>query len=192
MESKRDINRMTKREARERMRQLRREISGEERERRNQELQKHFREFMDRYPGGWLFPFVSYGTEADTIQIIREVLTEGKRRVAVPRVEGREMEFYAITSMKELKPGYQGILEPVTTQCIPAADGILLLPGLAFDREKNRVGYGGGYYDRYLARCDGKGLVTAALTYDFQVADRIEAEEFDWKPQWIITDKRIF
>jgi 5-formyltetrahydrofolate cyclo-ligase len=138
------------------------------------------------------FPFVSYGTEVDTIQMIHQVLQEGKKKVAVPRVQGEEMTFYRITSLKDLAKGYQGILEPVTQSCMTAAEGVLLLPGLAFDRQKNRVGYGGGYYDRYLARYQTEKLVTVALAFDFQIVDAIEAESFDVRPQWIVTEKGIY
>lgn len=183
---------MTKQEARKQMKLLRRELSGEERNRKNRAIAKHLLEFPAMRCERWFFPFVSYGTEVDTLGIIRQVLKEGRLGVAVPRVCGRDMEFYEITSMEDLKPGYQGIPEPVTKKCIPAAQGVMLLPGLAFDRDKNRVGYGGGYYDRYLERYRGNNLITIALAYDFQVTDKIETEEFDRKPQWVVTDKEIF
>ena len=66
----------------------------------------------------------------------------------------------------------------------------MLLPGLAFDLEGNRVGYGGGYYDRYLSRHDGAGLHTVAVAYDFQVVERLEAESFDKRPELIVTERR--
>ena len=172
------------------MRGLRKELSDRERESRNQAIRENVLKFLAEQKKSWLFSFVSYGTEPDTYGIIRQALEEGK--VAVPRVEGSEMEFYRITSMDELQPGYQGIPEPVTTECVRAVDGVMLLPGLAFDLEKNRVGYGGGYYDRYLERCNLKFLTTAGIAYDFQVVDRINTEPFDCRVQWMITDKRIF
>jgi len=183
---------MTKQAARDRMRKLRRELSTEERESRNQLIRRNVLKFLAGQGKLWLFSFVSYGTESDTCGIIRQVLAEGEMEVAVPRVEGREMEFYRITSMDELQPGYQGIPEPVTTECVSAEDGVMLLPGLAFDFEKNRAGYGGGFYDRYLERCNMKLLTTVGIAYDFQIVDRISTEPFDSKVQWIITDKRMF
>ena len=65
----------------------------------------------------------------------------------------------------------------------------MLLPGLAFDREGHRVGYGGGYYDRYLARLGGTSLHLYAVAYDFQIVDQIEAEEHDISPHRIITSQ---
>ncbi len=183
---------MTKQAARDRMRGLRKELSGRERESRDQAIRENVLKFLAEQRKLWLFSFVSYGTEPDTCGIIRHVLAEGKRKVAVPRVEGREMEFYRITFMDELQPGYQGIPEPVTAECVRAEDGVMLLPGLAFDLEKNRVGYGGGFYDRYLEKCNMKLLTTVGIAYDFQIVDRINTEPFDCRVQWMITDKRTF
>ena len=183
---------MTKQEARTRMKILRKELSDVERERKNQAIRERLFAFLTEQKKTWFFPFVSYGSEVDTLELIRIVLAEGSMQVAVPRVEGKDMDFYAIHSMEELQPGYQGIPEPVTTARVFAEDGIMLLPGLAFDRKKNRVGYGGGFYDRYLEKYDSAGLVTVAAAYDFQIVDSITAEEFDKRPQWIITDRELF
>ena len=92
--------------------------------------------------------------------------------------------------MTDLQPGYQGILEPAE-YCpkVEATEGMMLSPGLAFDREGHRVGYGGGYYDRYLARFEGSSLHLYAVAYDFQIVDQIEAEEHDISPHRIITSQ---
>lgn len=183
---------MTKQEARERMKILRKGLSVEERERKNQTIEKFLLNFLAEQRKSWFFPFVSYGTEVDTLGIIKKLLEKGSMRLAVPRVEGRNMDFFEIISMQDLQPGYQGIPEPVTSTRVMAEEGVMLLPGLAFDQEKNRVGYGGGFYDRYLEKCNSGQLITVAVAYDFQIVDKITAEEFDRRPQWIITDKGIF
>lgn len=183
---------MTKQEARERMKVLRRELSGTERDEKSRAAANHLFQLPAMKQASYFFPFVSYGTEIDTRGIIEQVLAEGRLKTAVPKVEGTEMEFYQITAMEQLKPGYQGILEPDTGQRMPAEEGVMLLPGLAFDREKNRVGYGGGFYDRYLQKHCSKIIVTIALAYGFQIIDRIEAQDFDQKPQWIVTENGVF
>ena len=183
---------MTKQEAREKMKILRRELSGAEREKKDHAIAQRLFAFPAMQQAVCFFPFVSYGTEVDTRNIIKRVLAEGRLKIAVPKVQGTEMEFHAITSMGQLKTGYQGILEREGGECIYPQGGVMLLPGLAFDREKNRVGYGGGYYDRYLERYGSRNLVTIALAYEFQIVDRIEAEEFDRRPQWLITENGIF
>jgi 5-formyltetrahydrofolate cyclo-ligase len=188
---------MTKQDARLFMKQARAEMDDAERCRQNKAIQKRLLQDPVWQEISWFYPFVSHGTEVDTLEMIRYVLSQktkgGRVRVAVPRVEGREMDFYEITSTEELKPGYQGILEP-SSSCprVNVTEGLMLLPGLAFDPQGHRVGYGGGYYDRYLGQCHRPDLLTVAIAYDFQIVDHIEAEEFDICPHRIITPFHTF
>lgn len=186
---------MTKQEAREQMKQYRRQLSKEEREKKSRIICAKLMKMEAMRQQKCFFPFVSYGTEVDTIPIIEQVLQEGRMKVAVPRVKQEtvgEMDFFAISSLDELSRGYQGILEPVTQERIEASEGVMLLPGLAFDRQKNRAGYGGGYYDRYLERYRKETLVTVAVAYDFQIVDSLEADCHDIRPDWIVTEQRVF
>lgn len=183
---------MKKEEARRLMKELRGKLSDRERREYNEVICRKVLALPVMEEAEWFFPFVSYGTEVDTLGLIDEVLRQGKRKVALPRVEGREMEFYRIHSREELAPGYRGILEPVGMEKAQAEHGVMLLPGLAFDLQGNRVGYGGGYYDRYLGCHRGAGLCTVAVAYDFQVVEWLEAEGFDQRPDMLVTEKRIF
>lgn len=193
---------MTKQEAREIMKRRRAQTEEAERKRQSRAVEKLL--FASRL---WketecFYPFVSYGSEIDTLHMIQTILKregqeekQGKRRrlIAVPRVEGREMEFYEITGMRDLVPGYRGIPEPsAACRQVPAEEGLMLLPGLAFDRQKNRAGYGGGYYDRYLARHDSRKLTTVALAFDFQIVEQIETQAFDIRPDYILTQQGIW
>ncbi len=186
---------MTKQEAREQMKQCRSRLSKEERGQKNGLIFDFLMNTEMMRQQDYFFPFVSYGTEVDTVCIIEQVLKEGRMKVAVPRIkqdtEG-EMEFFAITSMGDLAKGYQGILEPVTTERVEASEGVMLLPGLAFDRNKNRVGYGGGYYDRYMKRYSSRKLIKIALAFDFQVIGCLKADCHDIRPDWIVTERGIF
>ena len=181
---------MTKEEARKEMRQRRKMLSSHERAQRNQRIRENLLGLEEVKRGKNIFPFVSYGTEADTMELIALFLQQGKR-VAVPKVEGREMEFYEITGLGQLAPGYQGIPEPPAAPQVRGENGVMLLPGLAFDRERHRVGYGGGFYDRYLADKAGKDLITVAIAYDFQVVEELSVEAFDWKPDILVTDRGV-
>lgn len=186
---------MTKQEAREQMKRCRSQLSNEEREQKNGLIFEFLMNTEVMRQQDYFFPFVSYGTEVDTIRVIEWVLKEGRMKVAVPRVKKDtkgEMDFFAITSMRDLTKGYQGILEPVTKERIKASEGVMLLPGLAFDRKKNRAGYGGGYYDRYLKRYNSKSLIKVALAFDFQVIDCLKADCHDIRPDWIVTERGIF
>ena len=113
--------------------------------------------------------YVSFGSEVDTRTLMGELFAKG-RRVAVPRVErdGRRMRFHVITSFDELSPGTMGILEPppeAHALTVPEmVRTVCLVPGLVFDGAGHRVGYGGGYYDRFLAFYPGDKIALARTT----------------------------
>ncbi|MDO4865120.1 MAG: 5-formyltetrahydrofolate cyclo-ligase [Clostridia bacterium] len=134
-----------------------------------------------------LYAYLSFNQEVRTNPIIERAWADGKR-VAVPKVIGDEMVFIWIDSFDNLAPqGAFNINEPITDG--PVADdetALVLMPGLAFDPEGHRVGYGGGYYDRYLAKEPGHPLV--ALCYDFQLYDHLEVEDYDVPVDLVITD----
>ncbi|MDO5291830.1 MAG: 5-formyltetrahydrofolate cyclo-ligase [bacterium] len=136
-----------------------------------------------------LYTFVSYNQEVDTKEIIKRAIADGKR-VAVPKVQGKEIEFIYISSLEELKEGYQHILEPINNDWADPTKEIsplMLMPGLAFDHAGNRIGYGGGFYDRYLKKYQSASFYKCALGYEFQLFDQFEPEEFDIPVDGIIT-----
>lgn len=138
-----------------------------------------------------IFTYVSSNNEVDTIMLIDYSLSIEKR-VFVPKVIGKEMLFYEITDISELSPGYMGIFEPSTDGKEPdcSKTGLICMPGLAFDRNKNRLGYGGGYFDRYLA--GDNSLYKVALAYDFQILDYIPNTCNDIRPDMVITESEWF
>lgn len=133
-----------------------------------------------------LYAYLSFNQEVRTNPIIERAWADGKR-VAVPKVIGRDMVFIWLTSYDQLGPGYYGITEPLENG--PVADdrrALVLMPGLAFDPEGHRVGYGGGFYDRFLEAEPEHPLV--ALCYDFQMFPRLEVESHDIPVDVVITD----
>ena len=134
-----------------------------------------------------LYAYLSFNQEVRTEPIIRRAWADGKR-VAVPKVVGDEMVFIWIDSFDNLAPqGAFHILEPIENG--PVADdgtALILMPGLAFDPEGHRVGYGGGFYDRYLEAQPNHPLV--ALCYDFQLYDHLDVDDFDVPVDVVITD----
>lgn len=149
-----------KNELREQSKAFRREMSPE--------LKRHHDEAIRaRVTGLWqyrscktLLTYVSTSIEVDTRALILTALEEGKR-VAVPRcVPGtRDMEFYYIRGLEELEPGTFGVLEPVPGRSVRMTDfssGLCLVPALCYDWKGYRLGYGKGYYDRFLARFGGR------------------------------------
>ena len=136
--------------------------------------------------------FKSYGTEIDTEEIINEALDK-KKALYFPRVEGEEMHFYRVRSKKELFPGFHGIMEPDGTgekYCYKeeeAASTLMLMPGAAFDTYRNRIGYGRGFYDRFLADKPLLQLRTIAIGFQCQlINEQIPAGENDIRPYQVI------
>lgn len=179
-----------------------------------------------------LLIYVSFRSEVDTFPLMERAFAEGKA-VFAPKVMGREMDFYRISSPDDLKEGYRGILEPAcvysfeewindrTSQCkngqresllrereiqeggsgIPSV--MICMPGAAFDRARNRIGYGGGFYDRYLSSILGDGeemdrtgqmqvkFTTAALAFGCQIFETIPRETHDICPERIVTEAEL-
>jgi len=109
-----------------------------------------------------IFTYVSKPIEVDTITLINAALANHKQ-VAVPRCvpDTCDMEFYYITSLDDLEKGMFGVLEPVPSKCRRVTDyskGFCIVPGLSFDAQGYRLGYGKGYYDRFLAEFKGNTI----------------------------------
>ncbi len=137
-----------------------------------------------------IMAYVSFSSEVDTHFLIKNALSLGKK-VAVPKViDENEMRFYFINSMDELKPGAFNILEPTGSDEMIYDENlnyVILLPGVAFDNEKNRLGYGGGYYDKYLSKYPG--IFKIMLAYEMErVEEPLPCDELDVKPDIIITE----
>lgn len=143
------------------------------------------------YLSNRILSFVSYGSEICTTEILENALQDGKE-VYVPKVEGREMRFYRIRSLTELKEGYKGIREPQgNTESYVftpenAAGSLFLMPGSVFDPLGNRLGYGGGFYDRYLADKEALRLRSIAVGFRCQQSKEVPVEETDIKPYQVI------
>ena len=124
-----------------------------------------------------IYGYLPYNQEVRTVPLLEQALAEGKR-IAAPKVFGQEMRFLYLTDLSRVAPGYAGIPEPVADE--PVAEdptALVLMPGLAFDPAGHRVGYGGGFYDRFLAA--EPTHPTIALCYDFQIVSELETEIFD-------------
>ena len=124
-----------------------------------------------------IYGYLPYNQEVRTVPMLEQALRDGKK-VAVPKVYGEQMRFICMNDLSQVATGYAGIPEPIADE--PVADdktALVLMPGLAFDREGHRIGYGGGFYDRFLAA--EPEHPTVALCYDFQILPKLETEEFD-------------
>lgn len=124
-----------------------------------------------------VYGYLPYNQEVRTVPILEQAIQDGKR-VAVPKVYGDEMKFIWMDDFSAVSTGFAGIPEPTADG--PVADdptALVLMPGLAFDPQGHRIGYGGGFYDKFLA--SEPEHPTLALCYAFQMMEYLETEEFD-------------
>ena len=151
------------------------------------------------YLSDTILAFVSYGSEISTWEILKETLAKGKelyvpKIVKTPCGETRkdEMVFYRIRSLEELKEGYRGIPEPDGTSEVYAYDEVkagktlLLMPGVGFDPYRNRMGYGKGFYDRFLSDKEKLWTRSIAIGHSCQMMGEIPSNEWDVKPYQVI------
>lgn len=124
-----------------------------------------------------IYGYLPYNQEVRTVPMLERALADGKK-VAVPKCYGDEMKFIYLDDLTQVAPGYANIPEPIADA--PVADdktALVLMPGLAFDREGHRIGYGGGFYDKFLAA--EPNHPTLALCYEFQLLPELDTEEHD-------------
>lgn len=168
---------MNKQELRQAIRARKRAMTEEDILRRSEILAEKFARSNAYRAAKTIYGYLPYNQEVRTVPMLRRALEEGKR-VAVPKVHGDDMKFIYLDDLSQVAKGYAGIPEPVADGPVAQDEtALVLMPGLAFDRAGHRIGYGGGFYDKFLAR--EPHHPTVALCYDFQVMDRLETEEFD-------------
>lgn len=168
---------MNKQELRRAIRERKRAMTEEEIVKRSNALAEKFYNSPAYQAASTIYGYLPYNQEVRTIPMLQRALDEGKR-VAVPKVYGEEMRFIYLEDLTQVSKGYAGIPEPIADA--PVADdkrALVLMPGLAFDPQGHRIGYGGGFYDRFLAQ--EPHHPTLALCYEFQMQAHLDTEEFD-------------
>ena len=168
---------MDKKELRRSIRERKRAMTLEEIETRSAKLAQLFLA-SEAYRGAkTIYGYLPYNQEVRTVPMLEQALRDGKR-VAVPKCYGDEMKFIYLEDLTQVEKGYANIPEPIADN--PVADdetALVLMPGLAFDRDGHRIGYGGGFYDKFLAR--EPKHPTLALCYEFQMLPHLETDPFD-------------
>lgn len=132
--------------------------------------------------------YINNGEEVSTTKIIQKAWELGKW-VAAPKTKKQEINFYTFSAFSELKTGPYGILEPTDKELVESQDALVIMPGVVFDYNRNRIGYGGGYYDRYLS--SHNIFKSMALAYDCQLIKEVPHDEYDVKPNIIVTESQI-
>lgn len=176
-------------------------LSEQERQRKSLQIVKHVIEQEEFKEADKALLFASYKSEVDTAEIFNAARKLSKD-VYYPKVIGNEMGFYQIQKKEELLEGYRGIREPEANPEIqfvpnPQEKILVLMPGAAFDEDGNRIGYGGGYYDKFLQKLETEiskeNLCKIALAFKCQIVETgaIKTEKHDVKPDYIITEDRV-
>lgn len=168
---------MDKKTLRAKIREQKRAMSEADICARSEKLGQLFADSMLYQQAETIYGYLPYNQEVRTVPMLEQALKDGKK-VAVPKVYGDEMKFIYLTDLTQVEKGYAGIPEPVVDG--PVAEdktALVLMPGLAFDKEGHRMGYGGGFYDKFLAA--EPEHPTLALCYAFQMVQELPTEEFD-------------
>jgi len=168
---------MNKQELRRTIRERKRAMTEEEIVERSNALAEKFYNSPAYQAASTIYGYLPYNQEVRTVPMLQRALDDGKR-VAVPKVYGEEMRFIYLEDLTQVSKGYAGIPEPIADA--PVAEdqrALVLMPGLAFDPQGHRIGYGGGFYDKFLAK--EPHHPTLALCYEFQMQVHLDTEEFD-------------
>ena len=168
---------MDKKELRRSIRERKRAMTEEEIVQRSEKLGKLFVQSEAYKNAKTIYGYLPYNQEVRTVPMLEQALKDGKK-VAVPKVYGDELKFLYLDDLSKVSKGYAGIPEPIADE--PVADdetALVLMPGLAFDPAGHRIGYGGGFYDKFLAA--EPNHPTLALCYEFQMLPELHTEEHD-------------
>lgn len=166
-------------------------LSSELRAEQDRQIKDRFKQLHEYEDAEVVFCYVSIDSEVDTRELISEMLQEGKL-VCAPRCTGKgEMHALEINSVDDLKSGVMGIPAPRADalRITPEDIDLIVVPGLSCTREGYRLGYGGGYYDRYLAKAEKAHKVM--LCRDSFVSDALPVESHDTPVDIIVSNKEI-
>ena len=168
---------MDKLELRRQIREKKRAMTAEEIRQRSEKLAELFAGTEAYRQAKTIYGYMPYNQEVRTVPMLEQALRDGKR-VAVPKCYGDEMKFIYLDDLTKVAKGYAGIPEPIGDGPVAHDEtALVLMPGLAFDPQGHRIGYGGGFYDKFLSR--EPDHPTIALCYDFQVLPHLDTEEHD-------------
>lgn len=168
---------MDKKELRSMIRARKRAMTEAEIAEKSEKLGKLFAESALYKNARTIYGYMPYNQEVRTVPMLEQALRDGKK-VAVPKCYGEEMRFIYLDDLTQVEKGYANIPEPIADE--PVADdetALVLMPGLVFDPQGHRIGYGGGFYDKFLAK--EPSHPTLALCYDFQMLPHLETEAHD-------------
>ena len=192
------MNTESKKEIRNHIAELKKKRSAAEVRQKSRQICQRILAFESFQNAHTILAYMAMEKEVDLDDLFQKAWQDGKH-IAVPRCipASRELDFFEITSYDDVETGFYGIREPNKTcrkmNLVALHDNgdsvLVVMPGVAFDQHCSRIGYGGGYYDRFLQRYPK--FHTLAPAFDFQLLDgKLPTNETDQKPDWIVTEYR--
>ncbi len=166
-----------KKHIREKMLALRSALSSLDKLRLDHSMCEKLRQIVEETGARIIHTYLPMGDEVDIFPFIREMLEKGLTVVAPKSLKGRRMENLVLHSLSELEAGIYGTSHPASGLVYEGGYDLFIVPGLAFDRHGNRIGYGAGYYDAFLGSQSGGQKL--GICYPFQLLDELPAEAHD-------------
>ncbi|MDR2547090.1 MAG: 5-formyltetrahydrofolate cyclo-ligase [Lachnospiraceae bacterium] len=188
----------------------REQLSEEERRKKSGVIIKKLTSLLVYHEARIILTYIEYGSEVRTSDWVEFALSEGEKRIFCPKVTSdsdndkgdyrtAEMEFFEITTMKQLTEGYRGISEPesrnsqlFSKEFAEQNRVLMVIPGLVFDPKGGRLGYGGGFYDHYRKRSYLSAITTVALAFDCQIYKEVPFSDNDIKTDMLITETNAY
>lgn len=179
---------MDKKEIRDEVRRRRAALGTEEWKMKSHQVCEKIWNLREYQRAEVIYAYMAKQGEVLLDELIQDAWQQGKT-VAVPKVLGTDMEFYELDNMDDVVISAMGIREPVSRRIVHGKNSILLMPAVALDLQRHRIGQGGGYYDRYLEQHPMP--VKVGVAFDFQVYPRVPNEVFDVLVDTIVTETRV-
>lgn len=178
---------MNKKELRAQIREKKRAMTFAQIDSASRELGEKFAACSQYQAARTIYGYMPYNQEVRTVAMLERALREGKQ-VAVPKVYGDTMRFILVTDLTRMEKSEMGIPEPIDDGPVASdTEALVLMPGMAFTARGDRMGYGGGYYDKFLSA--EPNHPTVALCYDFQLLEALPTEEFDIPVDLVLTGR---
>lgn len=199
----------SKQELRSKYLAYRNELSLKERKEKSERIQELLQSEVSYRQARVILVYMDYRSEVITTGLVEALFAAGEKRIFAPKVEGMDIAFYEVSSMADFAEGYQGIREPFgesgkrfAPEHFQGQNILVLVPGAVFDRQRGRLGYGKGFYDRFLEKLSiacqmdgweekGAFVRSAGLSFDCQLAKRVSVEAHDRRVDMIITETGI-
>lgn len=170
------------------LKEKRNALTKQQREEYSRKICESLRSYIQVEEPNVIYFYYPLGSEVNLLPLAETFLAEG-RKIAFPRTHGDTMEFYPVTSLSDFTEGAFHIMEPVGNVSLIELEPLVLVPGLGFDKNGNRMGYGKGFYDRYFARFPACRKIGAA--YGIQIVEKIPVDNYDISMNLVVTESEV-